>query len=91
MSCTIYQEGGKNRTKTARILAENLEKGLEMLYNGIENQDRNGKRWLKLSKGSAVWVEGMDKSGYLTHTKIAPANWTRAQMLNALRTLGVKK
>jgi hypothetical protein len=87
MSCVFYQESGKSRAKVARISAQSMSEAVEMLYKGLNHQEKTGKRFLNLSKGAAVWVQGMDKSGYLTNQKICAGNWTAAQMRQALAVL----
>jgi hypothetical protein len=66
---------------------QSMSEAVEMLYKGLNHQEKTGKRFLNLSKGAAVWVQGMDKSGYLTNQKICAGNWTAAQMRQALAVL----
>ena len=83
---TIYQIGAKGQ-KVAKINAENLEAGLKMLFKGLQKQDKLGRRFLTLSKGSPIFVQGMDASGYHKTQKIVPAKWTQAEALEAIQYL----
>lgn len=83
---TIYQTTTKG-TKVPKLVASNLTEGLEMLYKGINKQNKVGKRFLTLAKGRPIFVEGMNKSGYLTTQNIVPANWTQGQALEAISYL----
>lgn len=83
---TIYQVNTKG-VKVPKIVAENLNKGLSMLYVGLNRQGNIGKRFLTLAKGRPIFVEGMNKSGYLTTQNIVPANWTQGQALEAIQYL----
>jgi hypothetical protein len=83
---TIYQINTKG-VKVPKLVASDLTKGLNMLYVGLNKQDNIGKRFLTLAKGRPVFIEGMNKSGYLQHQNIVPANWTQSQMLEAISYL----
>ena len=83
---TIYQTTTKG-TKVPKLVANDLNEGLTMLYRGLNKQANVGKRFLTLAKGRPIFIEGMNKSGYLTTQNIVPANWTQAQCLEAISYL----
>ena len=83
---TIYQINTKG-VKAPKIVADTLAAGLEMLYKGLNRQGKIQKRFLTLAKGRPIFVEGMNKSGYLTTQNIVPANWTQGQALEAISYL----
>ena len=83
---TIFQTTAKGQ-KVPKVSAENLESGLKMLFNGLQKQDKIGRRFLTLSKGAPIFVQGMDASGYLKTQKIVPAKWTQAEALEAIQYL----
>lgn len=83
---TIYQVTAKGQ-KLAKINAANIEAGLKMLFNGLQKQQKIGRRFLTLSKGAPIFVQGMDASGYLKTQKIVPAKWTQAEALEAIQYL----
>jgi hypothetical protein len=83
---TIYQINTKG-VKVPKLVASDLTKGLNMLYVGLNKQASIGKRFLTLAKGRPIFIEGMNKSGYLTTQNIVPANWTQAQCLEAISYL----
>ena len=83
---TIYQINTKG-VKVPKLVAENLNKGLSMLYSGLNKQGKVEKRFLTLAKGRPIFVEGMNKSGYLTTQNIVHANWTQGQALEAISYL----
>lgn len=83
---TIYQINTKG-IKVPKLVANDLNSGLGMLYLGLNKQANIGKRFLTLAKGRPIFVEGMNKSGYLHTTNLVPANWTQAQCLEAISYL----
>ena len=83
---TIYQINTKG-VKVPKLVASDLNRGLNMLYLGLNKQANIGKRFLTLAKGRPIFIEGMNKSGYLTTQNIVPANWTQAQCLEAISYL----
>ena len=83
---TIYQVTAKGQ-KLAKINAANIEAGLKMLFNGLQKQQKIGRRFLTLSKGAPIFVQGMDASGYLKTQKIVPAKWTQGEALEAIQYL----
>lgn len=83
---TIYQINTKG-TKVPKLVANDLNEGLAMLYRGLNKQGAIGKRFLTLAKGRPIFIEGMNKSGYLTTQNIVPANWTQSQCLAAISYL----
>lgn len=83
---TIFQITAKGQ-KVAKISAQSLTDGLSMLFNGLQKQNKVGRRFLTLSKGAPIFVQGMDDSGYLKTQKIVPAKWTQAEALEAIQYL----
>lgn len=83
---TIYQTTAKGQ-RVPKVNASTLEKGLKMLFNGLQKQDKIGRRFLTLSKGAPIFVQGMDSSGYIKTQKIVPASWTQAEALEAIQYL----
>jgi hypothetical protein len=83
---TIFQTTAKGQ-KVPKVSAESIEAGLKMLFNGLQKQDKIGRRFLTLSKGAPIFVQGMDQSGYLKTQKIVPAKWTQAEALEAIQYL----
>lgn len=83
---TIYQINAKG-VKVPKINAKDLPTGLGMLFTGLKRQDKIGKRWLTLSKGCPIFVQGMDASGYVKTQKIVPAKWTQSEALEAIQYL----
>ena len=83
---TIYQVTAKGQ-KVAKINAESLDTGLKMLFDGLRKQDFLGRRFLTLSKGAPIFVQGMDASGYVKTQKIVPASWTKVEALEAIQYL----
>jgi hypothetical protein len=80
---TIYQVNTKGE-KVAKIVANDLNEGLQMLYFGLDKQTNIGKRFLTLAKGRPIFVQGMDTSGYQKTQKIVPANWSIEQAKAAI-------
>jgi hypothetical protein len=80
---TIYQLNTKGE-KVAKIVAKDLNEGLQMLYFGLDKQTNIGKRFLTLAKGRPIFVQGMDASGYQKTQKIVPANWSIEQAKAAI-------
>ena len=83
---TIYQVNTKGQ-KVAKIKAKDLKEGLEMLYDGLTEQEQRGKRWLTLAKGRPIFVEGMNNSAYQKVQQIVPARWTIEQAQAAIQYL----
>ncbi len=83
---TIYQINTKG-VKVPKLVSSDLNRGLGMLYVGLNRQGKIGKRFLTLAKGRPIFVEGMNKSGYITTQNIVPANWTQGQALEAISYL----
>lgn len=83
---TIYQLNTKGN-KVPKLVGSDLNKGLEMLYKGLDKQNKVGKRFLNLSKGRPIFIEGMNKSGYLVTQNIVPANWSIEQAREAIAYL----
>jgi hypothetical protein len=83
---TIFQTTAKGQ-RVPKISAKDLPTGLGMLFNGLKKQDKIGRRFLTLSKGAPIFVQGMDASGYVKTQKIVPASWTQAEALEAIQYL----
>jgi len=83
---TIFQTTATGK-RVPKISAQDLPTGLNMLFNGLRKQDKIGRRFLTLSKGSPIFVQGMDASGYIKTQKIVPASWTQAEALEAIQYL----
>ena len=83
---TIYQVNTKGQ-KVPKIVAKDLNEGLELLYHGLTEQEQRGKRWLTLAKGRPIFVEGMQNTKFVKVQKIVPANWTYDQAKAAIQYL----
>ena len=83
---TIFQKTAKGQI-VPKINAKDLPTGLGMLFNGLQKQNKIGRRFLTLSKGAPIFVQGMDASGYIKTQKIVPASWTQAEALEAIQYL----